>query len=236
MKISVCIATYNGLRFIKDQLESIRSQISIDDEIVISDDGSSDNTLEFIKALNDPRIIIRKNESARGIVNNFENAINNSTGDYIFLSDQDDVWLPNKIKIFKVFLKQYDLVVSDCYVVNSNLEIIYESYYRYNKSKKGVLNNLIFNSYLGCCMAFNRKLLNLATPFPGNVIAHDIWIGLIYSIYGKVCFIDDRLILYRRHELNLSQASSISRNSFYFKIKYRFILLLSLIRRFIRNL
>jgi glycosyltransferase involved in cell wall biosynthesis len=235
MKISVCIATYNGAKFIEDQLDSIRSQISLNDEIIISDDGSSDNTIQIIKDINDSRIKLIINEEARGLVKNFENAIMNSTGEYIFLCDQDDVWLPDKVEVFKVYLNQYDLVVSDCFITNSNLEIINDSFFKKNKSKKGVFNNLIFNSYLGCCMAFNRRLLSLAIPFPRDIIAHDIWLGLMYNIYGKVCFIDERLILYRRHGLNHSQASSKSSNSFYFKIKYRFKLVLSIIRRIIKN-
>ena len=96
MSISVCIATYNGGAFIKDQIYSILLQLSQNDEIIISDDGSRDSTLNILFSFNDSRIKIYKNGGKHGVVSNFENAIKHATGDYIFLCDQDDVWMPGK--------------------------------------------------------------------------------------------------------------------------------------------
>ncbi|MEK5777350.1 glycosyltransferase, partial [Acinetobacter nosocomialis] len=97
--ISVCLATYNGEKYIVEQLTSILSQLSPTDEVIISDDHSTDETLLLIKSLNDPRIKIITNELGKGYTKNFENAINHSSGDYIFLSDQDDVWVENKVEL-----------------------------------------------------------------------------------------------------------------------------------------
>nr|AIA84980.1 Glycos_transf_2 [uncultured Leptotrichia sp.] len=94
--ISVCMATYNGSSFIKAQLESILFQLNTNDEVVISDDGSSDDTLSIIEAFNDPRIRLIEGPKIHSVAHNFEYAIRHSRGDIIFLSDQDDVWLNNK--------------------------------------------------------------------------------------------------------------------------------------------
>ena len=95
MKISVCIATYNGAKYIEEQVQSILYQLSEKDEIINSDDGSKDNTLAIIKSLNDARIKVIHNTLKHGLVSNFENAIKHADGDYIFLSDQDDIWTSN---------------------------------------------------------------------------------------------------------------------------------------------
>lgn len=94
--ISVCMATYNGEEYIKEQLESILCQLGEMDEIIISDDGSTDNTLNIIESYNDSRIKIHINTGKHGFVYNFENALQKAKGEYIFLSDQDDIWLPEK--------------------------------------------------------------------------------------------------------------------------------------------
>ena len=122
MKISVCLATYNGEKYIKEQLDSILPQLSANDEIIISDDNSTDDTINIIRSLNDERIKIYVNKT-KGIVKNFENALNNASGDIIFLSDQDDVWKNDKVKkILSAFSSDNSLTL-----VFSNAEIIDEN-------------------------------------------------------------------------------------------------------------
>ena len=122
MKISVCLATYNGEKYIKEQLDSILPQLSANDEIIISDDNSTDDTINIIRSLNDERIKIYVNKT-KGIVKNFENALNNASGDIIFLSDQDDVWKNDKVKkILSAFSSDNSLTF-----VFSNAEIIDEN-------------------------------------------------------------------------------------------------------------
>ena len=98
---SVCIATYNGEKFIEEQIRSILLQLDSHDEIVISDDHSTDKTIQIIKSINDDRIKIIYNKNNKGYTNNFENAISKASGDFIYLSDQDDVWKPTKVKVYK---------------------------------------------------------------------------------------------------------------------------------------
>ncbi|MCD8291094.1 MAG: glycosyltransferase, partial [Prevotella sp.] len=98
MKVSVCIATYNGEKYIEEQIRSILSQLSDNDEVIISDDGSHDQTLSLIQSIGDKRIKIFQNEGRHGFKYNFENTLKKVQGDYIFLCDQDDVWLPNKVQ------------------------------------------------------------------------------------------------------------------------------------------
>lgn len=107
--ISVCMASYNGAIFIKQQAVSILNQLGLEDELIISDDGSKDNTLEILASLNDSRIKIYHHSAPHGVVSNFENAIKHASGDYIFLSDQDDIWLSNKKEKCLSCLQEYDL-------------------------------------------------------------------------------------------------------------------------------
>ena len=159
MKISVCMATYNGEKYIKEQLESILSQIGENDEVIISDDSSTDNTVEIIKAFSDNRIKIFENQKFKYPIFNFENALNNATGDIIVLSDQDDIWKVNKIETIKKYMHNYDLVLSDATIIDEYGNLIKESFYKLNNSRMGFIQNIIKNSYLGCAMGFNRKIL-----------------------------------------------------------------------------
>ncbi|PPC95367.1 MAG: alpha-L-Rha alpha-1,3-L-rhamnosyltransferase [Methylotenera sp.] len=229
--ISVCIATYNASIYIHAQIISILNQLAQNDEIIISDDLSTDNTIEIITNINDARIKVIKGDSTLGVVKNFERALFAAKGDLIFLADQDDVWLPNKVQVCKTLLVNYILVVSDCAVVDSNLNSLSPSFFALKNSKKGVLKNIYKNSYIGCCMAFKRELLDIALPFPKTIPMHDIWIGLLADIVGDVVFTKERLLLYRRHKANLSPMQSNSR--LFTKIKIRFVLLASLLNRFL---
>ena len=127
--ISVCIATYNGEKYIKEQLLSILPQLGKKDEVIISDDHSTDNTLDIVKGLNDNRIKIVMNNREKGYTSNFENALSYAIGDYIFLSDQDDIWMSNKVDYCIAELKEYDLVVSDAILINSKGEKIDDSFF-----------------------------------------------------------------------------------------------------------
>lgn len=228
--ISVCIATYNGEKYIKEQIDSILSQTILPDEIIISDDNSTDNTIEIIKSFNNPMIKIFKNNN-KGIIKNFENALVNSTGDYIFLCDQDDIWSNNKIEKIKEKLKEYDLVVHNAEIKYSNSQKDKNDLFNVYKSKKGIIKNLYRNSYIGCCMAFNRKILKNSLPFSKKICMHDVWIGLVAEISGKVYFEKDILMLYRRHGENASLTCEKSKNNLYCKLKIRLNLLKEIIKK-----
>lgn len=199
------MATYNGEKYIKEQLSSILSQLSEKDEIIVSDDSSTDKTVEIIESFQDKRIKILKNNKFRQPNLNFENALKYSKGDIIFLSDQDDVWIENKVEIILNQLKKYDLIVSDAFITNEKLNITNESLFSEVNSNRGILKNIIKNTYYGCCMAFKRKVLKKALPFPKTrEIGHDLWLGIIADRYFKVKFLKEKLIYFRRHENTLT--------------------------------
>ena len=213
MKISVAMAAYNGESFILEQLASILNQLGEDDEVVVSVDPCTDNTLNILNALSgeDKRLKVIEGEG-KGLIKNFENALNNCTGDIIFLSDQDDVWTADKLKIVteRMVSEQADLLVHNCSLVDVFLNPVEggESFFALRGSGKGFFKNLIKNSYMGCCMAFRKELLREFMPFPENISMHDQWIGLVAERSGaKIVFENKPLLLYRRHGDNASQMS-----------------------------
>lgn len=221
VKISVVIATYNGEKYLKDQLESIFVQLPADAEILISDDGSTDSTLEIVKAYNHSQVKILSNGQKKGVIKNFEYALSFASGEIIFLCDQDDIWLPNKIQSSLKYLKKYDMVVSNCAIVDENLEVLIPSWFDVQKSGKGIIRNLISSTYMGSCMAFRRSLLKIALPFPSGIPMHDIWIGFVCELYFTSFFLDEKLILYRRHSSNASVTSADSTFTLIEKMKFR---------------
>ena len=204
-KVSVAMATYNGEKYIKEQIETILNNLDDKDELVISDDGSSDMTIEIINKINDKRIKLLEGPR-KGLKKNFENAIKNTTGDVIFLSDQDDIWMENKVeKVLECFNNNnYILIQHDAVVVDEIDKVIYESFAEHRKVKTGVIKNLIKNSYHGCCIAFRKELIKEILPIPDNVYLHDEWIGIVAELNGKTYFLDEKLIKYRRHSENTS--------------------------------
>jgi glycosyltransferase involved in cell wall biosynthesis len=228
MKVSVCIATYNGEKYIKDQLDSILDQLDDYDEVIISDDSSTDNTLNIIKSINDKRIKIFSNQKFKSPTYNFENAISQASGEVIFLADQDDVWMENKIMKVKEKLLFYDVVVTNCIIVDRDLNMINNSFYKFNNSGKGILKNIYKNSYLGCCLAFKKKTLELALPFPEKIPMHDIWLGFVFGLFYNTSFIVEPLVYYRRHGSNASSTGEKSPYNFFKKILFRYYILKNL--------
>lgn len=225
--ISVCIATYNGELYIRKQLESILAQLTDEDEVIISDDASTDNTLSVIRQMNSPIIHIYINEGKHGYTSNFENALKKAKGDYIFLSDQDDEWLPNKVAICMKNLKESDLVVTDAILVNEAGIEIEPSFYSIRAPLRSYIGNIVKFGYLGCCLAFNRKILAKALPFPEKhkLCTHDNWLFIVAETFYKVRILDERLIYYRRHEHNVSTGGIGGKTSLFFKLHYRIYLL-----------
>lgn len=206
--ISVCMATYNGEKYLPEQIDSILKNISSKDELIISDDGSEDNTLNIINHYieKDPRIVLIRGPR-EGLVKNFENAIRHSKGEYVFLSDQDDLWLDNKVaEVMSCFNStNATLVVHDCQIIDENLKVIVPSFFEWRNSGAGIIHNLIKNSYIGCCMAFKRELVNVALPIPNKVAWHDEWLGLVNDkIFNRTVFLPKILFSYRRHNDNVS--------------------------------
>ncbi|WP_183560827.1 glycosyltransferase family 2 protein [Mucilaginibacter sp. SP1R1] len=203
------MATYNGEKCIKQQIESILSQLSDDDEVIISDDSSTDNTIGIIKSFSDNRLKIFVNTHKKGPVGNFATALENAKFDFIFLADQDDLWLEGKVKRHMELMQQFELVVSDAIVVTEDGTVLFESFFKARNSGRGLLKNLRVNSYLGCCMSFRRSLLNKAFPFPKNLYMHDWWLGLVAEIEGSIYFCEEKFLHYIRHPNNATQTLQI---------------------------
>lgn len=204
-KVSVAIATYNGEKYIEEQLRSVLDNLGQDDEVIVSDDGSTDNTLNVIESIKDKRVQCVLGPKT-GVKKNFENAIRHCTGDIIFLCDQDDVWMPCKVD---TVLKSFDetevkVVTHNCCLKNDAGEVLLDSYFDYRKSGPGIMKNILKNSYMGCCMAFDSCIKDRILPIPSDIEMHDQWIGLIAEKCGKSVFLNDILIEYRRHEGNVS--------------------------------
>ena len=224
--ISVCMPTYNGEKFIRIQLESILSQLGNDDEVVISDDSSTDKTAEIIKSFNDSRIHLLENNSFHSPIYNLENALKNAKGDFIFLSDQDEEWAVDKVSVCMEKLKDCDLLIHDADIVDGNGNQTAESFFKLNHTKSGKFYNLLKNGYLGCCMCFSKKLLNQFLPFPKKLPMHDIYIGNFAAFNGyRIKFIEDKLIHYRRHGNNASITSEHSHRKLISRISDRIIIL-----------
>ena len=208
MRISVVMATYNGEKFIKQQVDSILQCLEDTDQLIISDDGSRDGTRELLKAYEGKTGIVEVIDGPRqGIIANFENGLRRVNGDIIFLADQDDVWLPNKVEeIKRVFESDSEItcILHDVEVVDGCLNTLEKSFFAIRKSRLGFINNLIKNSFMGSAMAFKASMLPVILPIPRNIPMHDQWIGLINELYGKTRLCRKTLGLYRRHGDNAS--------------------------------
>lgn len=234
--ITVCMATYNGERYIARQIASILHQIGSDDEVVVADDGSTDNTVAIIEGFHDNRIRIIPGAGKHSPIWNFEKALREAKGDYIYLADQDDEWMPDKIEATQKYLQFFDCVVSDNIVVDGQKNIIAASFYKVNRTRQGRLYNLLIkNGYLGCCMAFNRKVLNASLPFPKNIPMHDIWIGNIAALHFKVKFIPEKLIYFCRHGDNSSPTAGKSKYPLKDKLLFRWHILTDIANRRIKT-
>ena len=211
MNVSVALASYNGEKYIEEQISSICSQLDNSDELVISDDGSSDNTLDIIKSLCERYSCIKLiNGPQKGIVANFGNAMQHCKNDIIFLSDQDDIWCPNKVDIIKsIFSENPKAVVilhNATVLKNGNEEgLLFEGY------NKGVISNLIKSAYWGCCMAVKREFIHPFLPFNDSVIAHDQLIGLLAEHVNGTIYLPKTLIMHRIHETNKTKKLSLNK-------------------------
>ena len=238
MKISVAMAYYNGGTYIKEQMESILSQIGEKDEVIISVDGAGDGSkpLLFKMADADKRIRVIKGPG-KGVVRNFENAIRHCGGEIIYLSDQDDIWKPDKVdKVNAAFADSRVMaVLHDAEIVDENgIPTGAESLFAVRGSRTGIVKNLIKNSYVGCCMAFRKELVPVICPIPKEMYMHDYWIGTAAEYMGEVRLLEEPLIGYRRHSSNVTQ---MTHGSLGFMIKKRLDILrcLGLLKRRVKE-
>lgn len=205
VRASVAMAVYNGEKYLPAQLDSIISQMGDDDELVISYDRSSDGTLGLIEsyAVSDSRIKILHNPSS-GITGNFENALRNCSGEYIFISDQDDVWIQGKIdRVLECFASTgADMVVHNGVHTDENLNPVTDSFFEiYPIVDRSLLQNIVRARVSGCTTAFTGRIRDIIVPIP-RIQDYDHWNLCIAQATGKVVFLDENLILHRLHGEN----------------------------------
>lgn len=218
--VSIAVATYNGEKFLKEQLETIVNQTYKNLEIIICDDGSTDSTVEIIKEYQnrDRRIKLFQNEKQLGVLKNFEKAISLCSGDYIAISDQDDSWIINKIEIMLYEIQDYILIYHDDILVDKTGSVIHNSFFKSNKisiDKEHDTNALMLNNWISghACM-FSNKLKNYILPIPNEIEHYDMWIAIIASKIGKIKYLDKQLVLWRQHSTNTSGSKVATRGLF----------------------
>ncbi len=212
-KVDILLATYNGEKYLREQIDSILNQTHKEFRLLISDDGSTDSTREILEEYKnkDSRIEVFFQENNLGVVKNFEFLLEKVEAKYYMFSDQDDIWKESKIeKSLKKIEEGFDLVYSDLEVVDEELNVIYKSYWKlkgiYNKIKKyNNFESLYLNNFVtGCTMISKKELINKFLPLPNTskYVLHDYWISLILSQEGKISYIEEPLIKYRQHKNN----------------------------------
>lgn len=231
-KISVCMAAYNGARFIEAQLHSILPQLADDDEIVIVDDGSDDDTISRVAGVHASRIRLLTHERNEGVAATFEDALRHATGDILFLCDDDDAWAPNKVeRVLQEFSADPDvqIVTTRAALIDEHGAPLPDSRVnRFGRFVPGFWRNVMMNHYQGSAMAIRASLLGRVLPFPRHrAFLHDVWIGTRNEATGgRTVFIEEPLLYYRRHGSNASRRHPLLR-----LIRVRFELLLAHLSR-----
>jgi glycosyltransferase involved in cell wall biosynthesis len=236
-RISVALCTYNAVAFLAEQLESIRSQSLVPHEIVIGDDASADDTLAIIEAITaswgdrDPRVIVHAFTENAGVTANFQRTLRHTTGDIIFLSDQDDVWHPAKVERMVSALSEHP----DALLAHSNARLVDADGKPWNGSLFSVLGVTTEeiaglnsskayavlakrNLVTGATVALRRALLDRAFPIP-SIWVHDEWLAVVAASSGALVCLDENLIDYRQHGRN---AIGVARPSLTSMVKYLF--------------
>lgn len=226
MKISVVIAAYKGEKYIEEQLRSILPQLGDGDEIIISDDYPAGLTKERIHRIDDRRIKYIEGP-AKGLIRNFEHALQNAKGDIIFLCDQDDVWMPGKVsKCVALIEKGNDLVLHDALVTDGELKDKGITAFALHRTNTSYIKNIVQNTFVGCCMVFTRQVAQSVLPFPENLPMHDWWIALAAIKMGyRVALLNESLIKWRRHDENFTGGKTTLMQ----KIKWRLTIIRCLI-------
>ena len=232
--VSVVMAVYNGGPFLAEQVGSIRAELHADDELVVVDDASTDDSAQWMEALADPRVKVHRNATNIGIRATFERGFGLARHDIVFLADQDDVWLAGKRDAF-VAAFQGDaravVVVSDAQLIDGGGALLAPSFMATRGGfRSGWWSTLVRNRYLGCSMAVRRRLFAVALPVPAAAPMHDMWLGAVGSLVGTVVYLPAPYLRYRRHGRN---ATPLSRRSLPVMLVSRMRFLYALAGRFL---
>lgn len=237
MKISVALASCDGERWIGAQVDSILSQLGVDDELVVADASSTDRTLEILEEFGDIRIRFLRGLPRGDIPGTFEKALAACDGEIVFLSDQDDLWLPGKVDLCRKALEDSgaDMVIHDARVGGPDDRILSESFLADRRFAVGFWRNLWRPGYLGCAVAFRRRLLLRALPLPERIPMHDWWLGLLAERGGGVVLLRAPLILHRRHGSNANFDPGRSPYGWMRRSRFRFRMAWAILLRTLRG-
>ena len=213
--ISVAMCTYNGEKYLAEQLDSILGQSYRNLEIIIVDDCSTDNTVKLLTdyASRDSRVCVLQNESNLGFVRNFEKAINSCSGHLVALADQDDIWFPDKLRRLSEDIGDNWLIYSKVAVVDANGVEQNETFPRVNRLEGQCALSLIMNNCVtGHACLMRCELLQVAMPFISDMPYHDQWLAIVAASRGKLKAGDEVLSYYRKHSSNAVMRSKTKRN------------------------
>lgn len=203
------MATYNGAKYIAEQIDSILPQLRLDDELVIVDDASSDNTVDLVEAVGDQRIRLLRNDTNRGYVHTFERALAEANGDVLFLSDQDDAWFPGRVAAMVAELGEHLMVVSN-WEARGGQPGFFERIRLRSRDSRHHVRNLVgilvgYRLHWGCAMALRRELLDIALPFPAWMNeSHDQYLAMAANLARSVRYMDADTVWHRLHDTNLT--------------------------------
>lgn len=214
MRVSVCIASYNGAAYIREQLESILTELEPQDEVIVVDDDSTDDTCAIVEAVADARVSLHRQSSNRGYVRTFEKALGLAAGDVIFLSDQDDLWVPGRRRVLVGALDGSAVAASNLVILDSGAPLSHPANGRpwrllAAQSRQGVRNELRILAgvapYYGCAMALRRDALGFVLPFPAFLTeSHDLWIATSANAFGQLLHVEAPTVRRRVHDANAS--------------------------------
>lgn len=203
MKISIAMATFNGEKFLQEQLDSFIAQSKLPDELVVSDDCSTDGTLEILERFTKKApfdVIIHKNKNNLGYAGNFNRALELTTGDLVFLSDQDDVWFDKKIEAMCNYASNTDRMVLLNDAVITDTELSDTGVTQLGQIKAGKLSESLY--VLGCTVLIKRPFLKVCLPIPKGYSSHDGWIVKLAEGLNNKLIVDVPYQYYRRHDSN----------------------------------
>lgn len=217
--VSIALTTYNGAKYLREQLDSILLQTIQDFEVVICDDRSCDSTWCILEeyARKDSRFKIYRNEKNLGFLRNFEQAISLCTGDYIALCDQDDIWLNNHVQILLEHISDYTLCGANALLVDGdnkdlNITLLDTLGVDYLPQNQEDFEFFLFHSnvFQGAALLFKKELISRALPFPENVEFHDHWLALVACSMDGVNYVNVPVLRYRQHGMNVTDNKKFS--------------------------
>lgn len=220
--VSVALATYNGEEFLRDQIESIYAQTYKNIEVIVCDDSSTDSTTKILDeyvASHGLKYYLNKNNI--GFMRNFEKTISLCSGDYVALSDQDDVWLPNKISVLVDNIGDNDLVCSNAILIDKKGDVL-KGRWRTGDicfNSRDTFEFLLYRNFVtGCTSMIKKNLIKEAFPIPNNEKYHDWWLAIFAAQRNGIVYLKQPLISYRQHERQDTGAGRVSKISMFISV------------------